>query len=446
MRSLSLTTVILNENECLSACALIFFAGTERLAWGSLGVHQIRSAEGQGDMIGGQFALADVIDALNDYKVPSEVIGFMLRTPPDEMYILSREELTAFGLDGQRQDGLASEQNALVNEKEITKQSDNDSNRKTAKEGHLFEPSTFEYNASHILVETQADAEYLVSQLDAGADFDQLARRWSTGPSGPVGGSLGWFGINVMVAPFENALVQLRVGEHSQPVKTQFGWHIIALNDVRRAKYQPEPDVDMTNPKTWRGKVITGKLVSSGTRWYASLNSDGSTIFQFSSGQRSSGHYYVTDTEVCFKLDPNTQYACRKPVLGAGGVRWYDEQGDFQSLIVSVDDTNFATITPQASDLASIAEHILPGECALIVASRPTVAEARDYVFANITDRRYLSAFRSQNGWIAISIGTLKNAEADPILLQLKETGRIPADSYCSNGSNYQAVVNLGLQ
>ena len=445
VRSLGLTTVILDESDCFSACALIFFAGTERFARGALGLHQIRSAGGQGDMIGGQFALADVIDALNDFEVPPEVISLMLRTPPDEMYILSRDELIAFGLDGEGQDSLASGQNDLVSENEIIRPSDSIDTSKAARVDHLLDPSAFEYNASHILIETRANADYLVSQLEAGADFDQLARRWSTGPSGPFGGNLGWFGIGVMVAPFENALVKLRVGEYSQPIRTQFGWHVVVLNAVRRVESLPNVEVDLTNPGTWRGKVITGQLVSNGKRWYASLNTNGTTTFQFSSGQRSTGQYYVTETEVCFKLEPNPQYACRRPVPGEGGIRWYDENGDYQSVILSVDETNFAKTSPQENMKASVAEYIKPGECALIVASRPTIAEAREYVLVNVSDKRFLQAFRSRNGWIAISVGTLKTDEVERVLSSWKATGRIPLDSYCSTGANYEAVVNLNL-
>jgi peptidyl-prolyl cis-trans isomerase C len=96
------------------------------------------------------------------------------------------------------------------------------------------EPET-EYNASHILVETEEAAQALVEELAAGADFVELARERSTGPSGPNGGNLGWFGAGMMVAPFEEAVMALAPGEISQPVETQFGWHVIILNEVREA-------------------------------------------------------------------------------------------------------------------------------------------------------------------------------------------------------------------
>lgn len=94
------------------------------------------------------------------------------------------------------------------------------------------EPET-EYNASHILVETEEEAAALVTELEGGADFAELAKEKSTGPSGPGGGELGWFGTGAMVAPFEEAVLAAEVGAVSAPVQTQFGWHVIKLNETR---------------------------------------------------------------------------------------------------------------------------------------------------------------------------------------------------------------------
>ena len=90
-----------------------------------------------------------------------------------------------------------------------------------------------EYNASHILVATEEEALALVQELADGADFATLAMEKSTGPSGPSGGELGWFGSGMMVPDFEAAVIALEVGNVSQPVETQFGWHVIKLNDSR---------------------------------------------------------------------------------------------------------------------------------------------------------------------------------------------------------------------
>lgn len=95
---------------------------------------------------------------------------------------------------------------------------------------------TEEYNASHILVETEEEALEIKAALDEGADFAATAREKSTGPSGPNGGSLGWFGPGMMVPSFEAAVIALRPGDISDPVETQFGWHVITLNDTRNAE------------------------------------------------------------------------------------------------------------------------------------------------------------------------------------------------------------------
>ncbi|EAU48109.1 peptidylprolyl isomerase [Salipiger bermudensis] len=98
-----------------------------------------------------------------------------------------------------------------------------------------------EFNASHILVETEEDAQALVEELEGGADFAELAREKSTGPSGPNGGELGWFAAGMMVEPFQEAVEMLEVGAVSEPVQTQFGWHVIKLNETR-AKEAPALD------------------------------------------------------------------------------------------------------------------------------------------------------------------------------------------------------------
>lgn len=92
-----------------------------------------------------------------------------------------------------------------------------------------------EFNASHILVETEEEALALVAALESGEEFAALAREKSTGPSGPGGGSLGWFGKGAMVPAFEAAVLELETGAVSAPVKTQFGWHVVKLNETREA-------------------------------------------------------------------------------------------------------------------------------------------------------------------------------------------------------------------
>ena len=103
-----------------------------------------------------------------------------------------------------------------------------------------------EYNAAHILVETEEEALAIKTDLDGGADFAATAKDKSTGPSGPNGGSLGWFGKGAMVPSFEAAVIELDIGAVSAPVKTQFGWHLIILNETRNGS---APTFDEVRPE-----------------------------------------------------------------------------------------------------------------------------------------------------------------------------------------------------
>lgn len=109
-----------------------------------------------------------------------------------------------------------------------------------------------EYKARHILSETEEDAIGIISRLDKGEDFAQLAKDNSTGPSANQGGDLGWFPPNRMVAPFNEAVIAMEIGAYSKvPVHTQFGWHVILVEDVR----------DTTPPTFEQSKAqITAKI------------------------------------------------------------------------------------------------------------------------------------------------------------------------------------------
>lgn len=105
---------------------------------------------------------------------------------------------------------------------------------------------TTEYNASHILLETEEDANEVIAALEAGGDFATLAQERSTGPSGPSGGELGWFGPGQMVPEFDEAVQSLEPGTVSAPVETQFGWHVIMLNETRLS---PLPPLEQMQPE-----------------------------------------------------------------------------------------------------------------------------------------------------------------------------------------------------
>ncbi len=87
-------------------------------------------------------------------------------------------------------------------------------------------------NASHILVKTEQEALACLTYLRQGRSFEELAKEKSICPSGKKGGSLGWFGRGQMVREFEQAAFSGKKGQVIGPVKTQFGYHIIKINDV----------------------------------------------------------------------------------------------------------------------------------------------------------------------------------------------------------------------
>jgi peptidyl-prolyl cis-trans isomerase C len=104
--------------------------------------------------------------------------------------------------------------------------------------------ATREFNARHILVKEQDEAVAIIDLLDKGGDFSELAKEKSTGPSGASGGELGWFNESQMVKPFSEAAAQLEKGQYTKtPVQTQFGWHVIILDDSRASTPVPYDDV-----------------------------------------------------------------------------------------------------------------------------------------------------------------------------------------------------------
>lgn len=86
-------------------------------------------------------------------------------------------------------------------------------------------------HAEHILVKTAAEAQKIKKEIDNGGDFESYARIYSLCPSGRNGGDLGYFGHGQMVKEFELAAFRTPVGEVSNPVYTQFGWHLIKVLD-----------------------------------------------------------------------------------------------------------------------------------------------------------------------------------------------------------------------
>ena len=119
-----------------------------------------------------------------------------------------------------------------------------------------------EVNARHILVETKAEADAIVARLGKGEDFAALAQEKSTGPSGPNGGSLGWFQRGQMVPEFEEAAFALKPGAISAPVKTQFGWHVIKLEERRTSKPPRYEDVAQQFRQQAAQQVVAEQLAA----------------------------------------------------------------------------------------------------------------------------------------------------------------------------------------
>lgn len=112
-----------------------------------------------------------------------------------------------------------------------------------------------EYRARHILVQTEAFANAVMARLKKGEKFEQLAAKESLDSSKERGGDLGWFNPATMVKPFADAVMQLKKGETTAaPVQTQYGWHIIKLEDSREVQPPPFDAV-----KQQLGQVVMAK-------------------------------------------------------------------------------------------------------------------------------------------------------------------------------------------
>ena len=114
-----------------------------------------------------------------------------------------------------------------------------------------------EYRARHILVPTEKLAKVIINKLNHGANFAALAKKYSTDTSKDQGGELGWFSPDQMVPAFSQAVEKLKKGEYTkEPVQSQFGWHVIQLQDTRTT---PPPSLDAMKDQlknTLEGKEV----------------------------------------------------------------------------------------------------------------------------------------------------------------------------------------------
>jgi peptidyl-prolyl cis-trans isomerase C len=118
-----------------------------------------------------------------------------------------------------------------------------------------------EVHAQHILVKTEDEAKSVIAELDKGADFGELAKKYSTDSSAKSGGDLGYFGRDDMVKEFADAAFALSPGQYSKtPVKTKFGWHVIKVEDRRAGKTPSFEEAREELSRNLAHEVIEAKL------------------------------------------------------------------------------------------------------------------------------------------------------------------------------------------
>jgi len=155
-----------------------------------------------------------------------------------------KENLTT-GEDGARIELVnTSSMTELLFKKFTTGKEPTEEELKAEYDARVAELPKVEFHARHILVDDEAKAKDLIAQIDKGASFETLAKENSKDGSATDGGDLGWFSAAQMVKPFSDALQQLEVGKYTgTPVKTDFGWHIIKLEETRAATPPPYDSV-----------------------------------------------------------------------------------------------------------------------------------------------------------------------------------------------------------
>jgi peptidyl-prolyl cis-trans isomerase C len=129
-------------------------------------------------------------------------------------------------------------------------------------------PSKEEINARHILVSSEKEAQDIIDQLKKGADFATLAKEKTIDPAGKAsGGELGWFTQDDMVPDFSDAVFKLKKGEFTQtPVHTQFGWHVIKVEDRRPMKVLPYKEMAPRLAQEMASKIISERVKELGTQ------------------------------------------------------------------------------------------------------------------------------------------------------------------------------------
>lgn len=220
--SLMVATTLQAQDE-VTADTVVATVGDTEITLG-----QVIIARGQLPQQYAQFPNEALFDGIVDQLIQQQLLADELEeTPPGIEYTLQNERRALMA--GEVINAIAG---SAVTEEDL--QEAYDARFADAEE-------TPEFNASHLLVETQEEAAAAKTRIDEGQAFADVARDVSTGPTGPNGGNLGWFGEGAMVPEFEETIKALEVGEVSEPFETQFGWHIATLNETR---VKPQPTLD----------------------------------------------------------------------------------------------------------------------------------------------------------------------------------------------------------
>ena len=245
--------------RCLPMIRTIFFVCALLLFTGSLSAQSIKNKAGnaivlatvngeeitQGDIDLFYQELPDQMKQIPIEQVQNQILDRLI----DQQLILGEAKKARLDKRPDIERKLAYEKTKILNEsyleivleKEVTPERI----REVYDRAIALEKKREEVKARHILVKTEAEALDIINALKRGGDFISLAKERSTGPSGKNGGDLGFFTADQMVRPFSKAAYALRKGETSdKPVQTQFGWHVIKVEDRRLAGARPFEELE----------------------------------------------------------------------------------------------------------------------------------------------------------------------------------------------------------
>ncbi len=173
------------------------------------------------------YSLEEVFPALLDRLIDAKLIAQAGRTAnlPDDADVKKRLALLEDQVIGEAY---------LV--RHLAEMTTDEALRQRYDEFLKLDPPRQEVSARHILLQTEAEARAVIERLEGGADFAEVAKEESSGPSAPQGGDIGYFTRDQMVPEFAEAAFALETGAITEePVKTQFGWHVIKVQDKRLA-------------------------------------------------------------------------------------------------------------------------------------------------------------------------------------------------------------------